>query len=559
MPKSRLFGVKLIHLKSNFVLMKFIKTFLFSIWFLLMSNVLVAQAVNLDEGLVLNLRFNLNANDLSINNVSTDLLGAFFRKDRFGNCEYALGFDKYLQLLSIDKLPFDGLQDFSVSVWIKNENSGFGTFLSVANSDRDNEFNLSIDANGVILSNVRNLPNVKGIAIDGTISLNDGNWHHVLLTRNGTSGETRIFIDKQLDATKKMPLGIIQVGVGGFVLGNDQDCLAGCYKGNQQFAGALDDLRVYDRVLNSNEKDALFDYFDGQFNNEPLGSFSTVDVCDSNVELSVIRNFDSFAWNTGSTSETLQVESSGTYIVKGLVRDCEFSDTTVVIINTLPEMEITSNGVDLTCTGEINIEASGGFTSYTWSDGSRGRIYTDPVPGIYSVSGISDCGQAVSNTIEIFKSQELALEIRASSTSIRCGESVLLEASDGFDEYSWSTGQSGKSIEISKSGIYEVITTTVCGDELKSEILVSERIDSDFFIPNTFTPNRDGKNETFEIDIRLQGANMIVVNRWGSEVFRSDNYQNNWDGSSESDGSYYFIISSACLKSSIKGWVQIIR
>jgi gliding motility-associated-like protein len=135
----------------------------------------------------------------------------------------------------------------------------------------------------------------------------------------------------------------------------------------------------------------------------------------------------------------------------------------------------------------------------------------------------------------------------------------LLEASDGFDEYSWSTGQNGKSIEISNSGIYEVITTTVCGDELKSEILVSERIDTDFFIPNTFTPNGDGKNETFEIDNRLQGASMIVVNRWGSEVFRSNNYQNNWDGRSESDGSFYFIISNACLKSSIKGWVQIIR
>src|SRR5690606_7148196 len=61
-------------------------------------------------------------------------------------------------------------------------------------------------------------------------------------------------------------------------------------------------------------------------------------------------------------------------------------------------------------------------------------------------------------------------------------------------------------------------------------------------IPNVFTPNGDGRNDRFEI-IGSEGFDRIevtVINRWGNEVYRSDNYQNDWSGQGLTEGTYYY-------------------
>jgi len=83
-------------------------------------------------------------------------------------------------------------------------------------------------------------------------------------------------------------------------------------------------------------------------------------------------------------------------------------------------------------------------------------------------------------------------------------------------------------------------------------------------IPNIFTPNGDGKNDKFVIG-GLQfypGSQLLIFNRWGNEVFRGDNYLNNWDGSGLTDGTYYYILNrkeSSGAITSFKGWVYLKR
>jgi gliding motility-associated-like protein len=62
-------------------------------------------------------------------------------------------------------------------------------------------------------------------------------------------------------------------------------------------------------------------------------------------------------------------------------------------------------------------------------------------------------------------------------------------------------------------------------------------------IPNVFTPNGDGINETFVIPkaLAIPNCKLLIYNRWGKVVFRTDNYQNDWDGEKHSDGVYYFV------------------
>lgn len=63
-------------------------------------------------------------------------------------------------------------------------------------------------------------------------------------------------------------------------------------------------------------------------------------------------------------------------------------------------------------------------------------------------------------------------------------------------------------------------------------------------IPNLFTPNGDGTNDTFEIrglDLFAQN-DLVIVNRWGNEVFKATGYQNNWTGEGLNEGTYYYVL-----------------
>ena len=54
-----------------------------------------------------------------------------------------------------------------------------------------------------------------------------------------------------------------------------------------------------------------------------------------------------------------------------------------------------------------------------------------------------------------------------------------------------------------------------------------------FYIPNAFTPNNDGLNDTFTpqgMDFEPASYSMSIFNRWGQEVFRSKDFKNPWDG-----------------------------
>ncbi|WP_188506735.1 gliding motility-associated C-terminal domain-containing protein, partial [Parapedobacter pyrenivorans] len=69
-------------------------------------------------------------------------------------------------------------------------------------------------------------------------------------------------------------------------------------------------------------------------------------------------------------------------------------------------------------------------------------------------------------------------------------------------------------------------------------------VDATVEIPNLFTPNGDGLNDLFVIKnlLQYQGREMIVLNRWGNQVYKSNIYNNDWDGGTLAEGTYYYIL-----------------
>ncbi|MGN8056434.1 DUF7507 domain-containing protein [Pedobacter sp. 22163] len=87
----------------------------------------------------------------------------------------------------------------------------------------------------------------------------------------------------------------------------------------------------------------------------------------------------------------------------------------------------------------------------------------------------------------------------------------------------------------------------------------------DLLIPNLFTPNGDGINDTFEINGLAEFAEneLTIINRWGNEVFRAKGYQNNWTGEGLNEGTYYYLLRARKGGSNewkvFKGYITLIR
>lgn len=59
-------------------------------------------------------------------------------------------------------------------------------------------------------------------------------------------------------------------------------------------------------------------------------------------------------------------------------------------------------------------------------------------------------------------------------------------------------------------------------------------------IPNVITPNGDGVNDTWVIP--FENAKVLIYNRAGATVFKSDNYQQDFAGLGYTEPYYYTII-----------------
>jgi uncharacterized repeat protein (TIGR01451 family)/gliding motility-associated-like protein len=72
----------------------------------------------------------------------------------------------------------------------------------------------------------------------------------------------------------------------------------------------------------------------------------------------------------------------------------------------------------------------------------------------------------------------------------------------------------------------------------------------DFSIPNAFSPNGDGINEEWVIKNLLDiypTNKLVIVNRWGVEVYKTNNYMNDWNGQGVGEGTYFYQLSLTSL------------
>jgi gliding motility-associated-like protein len=183
-------------------------------------------------------------------------------------------------------------------------------------------------------------------------------------------------------------------------------------------------------------------------------------------------------------------------------------------------------------------------------------------PGIYNINLVIDEGQPdqenMCKNIVVLDSADVNL---GNDTVITAGSVIDLMPDSTYSSYLWNTGSNTRIISVDKPGIYTLTVTNQYGCVATDEIEVIV----DIGIPNFFTPNNDGYNDTWDIPFLTTEpqSNISVFDRFGNLLIRYKAGEGNWDGQSNGRelpvGTYWYIIEVPGMDKPYKGSVTIKR
>lgn len=225
---------------------------------MLTSSSALSQSADLTNGLITYYPLNGGASDVA-GGTEASVFGAQPAEDRFGNANGALYFDGEDDMVQVaGGGGLNARQSGTIALWAKWEGSQDQTYGrkygSVLGRQSDGRFSnniLAITASDPEEGKVVWSPHSPRGLLTGRSNVQDGRWRHVVVTF--TPAEHRLYLDGQLE-TSAAPSGSAFHDAAGvpLTLGAWAD------DGNGFFKGMLDDMRVYDRALSSEEVEALF-------------------------------------------------------------------------------------------------------------------------------------------------------------------------------------------------------------------------------------------------------------------------------------------------------------
>jgi gliding motility-associated-like protein len=271
---------------------------------------------------------------------------------------------------------------------------------------------------------------------------------------------------------------------------------------------------------------------------------------------------------------------------------CITKTTTAIVINDLPRAIIVSSGangcVPYCANYSLKNISNSTITNYSWqinnqTDTASNFKYCVTQPGSYELvctftSAIS-CSNTASYKIEGYPSP--AAHFDYSPQKPIAGMDKVLFTDNSVDKqlnrWSWffinnngyKANTQNTSYVFDNAGTYPVALVVSNSWGCVDTVVKTIRVDDDFnvFVPNTFTPNEDGNNDTFQP--KLTGVTkyrLTIYSRWGQKIFETTNVLESWDGTFKGEGCksevYVWNIDATGLNSKAKnmnGFVMLYR
>ena len=296
-----------------------------------------------------------------------------------------------------------------------------------------------------------------------------------------------------------------------------------------------------------------------------------------------------YLWSVNSllsgTTDSILVNpgSSTTYLIT-VSDNCGNSVQDSVIYTILsPPLVLQMNGPFEICPGDsvdLLVTATGGYGTYyyNWSTTATtpGITVTPQVSTSYFVQVSDECQTFSTTAVAVVQVVKPMANFYIATQNPMQGLPVqLTNASFNAWSYTWSFGDGNGSFLVNPTHVYTqpdayeitLIATDQkgCVDSISKWIEIApERY---IYLPNSFTPDGDGLNEYFYGRfIGLLSARFYIFNRWGEEIFFSDQLNFVWNGEYEDvpvqDGTYSWYLIYEIEKGiyeDLSGHVNVIR
>lgn len=128
---------------------------------------------------------------------------------------------------------------------------------------------------------------------------------------------------------------------------------------------------------------------------------------------------------------------------------------------------------------------------------------------------------------------ELKAGFADNDTTLCQGDTMTLKMSgSNTTTYLWSDRSTDSSIIITKAGLYYVRASNGCNSIYASKNVAFRECHPTVYIPTAFTPNSDGLNDLFRVNVagRVKSFSLVVYDRFGQRVFVSKDPAKGWDG-----------------------------
>jgi gliding motility-associated-like protein len=265
------------------------------------------------------------------------------------------------------------------------------------------------------------------------------------------------------------------------------------------------------------------------FSFQPPNVGSDTAICQGETLLLDAGNPGStYNWNTSATTQTILVNVTGIYWVDVSSGNCTFRDSIDVTVNPVPQPDLGSDTA--ICPGaSFVLSVTDPVATYLWSDGSTGLSINVDTAGTYWVSAaIGTCTGSDTVNVTFLSSVNLGESYSLCDAST----ALVLDAGNPGAQYAWNTGETTQTIQVEEPGTYWVNVLSPSNCPLTDTIQVTGNFGADIlFVPNTFTPNGDGKNELFcVVGPGISEFHMQIFDRWGMLLFESTAVNNCWDG-----------------------------
>jgi len=169
-------------------------------------------------------------------------------------------------------------------------------------------------------------------------------------------------------------------------------------------------------------------------------------------------------------------------------------------------------------------------TDYLWDNGDTVSTLLTNQEGTYRLQLTDEyCSQSIDFNISYFDFDRIDPSFL--TDTVICSQKPLLLGTilEEDVKYFWSDGKQTYPKQIAESGLY-TLTTSLDGCSTTSSTLIkAEDCSTKIYMPNVFSPNKDGINDSiYPLGNNLEILNFAVYDKWGNEVHQS---LTPWNGS----------------------------